>query len=152
MDHHKKEPHSDQEENRNHHSQEENIHHDHKSHNGSHEEHDHDNHGDGAHDHHGYMVTDFRNKFFVVLIFTIPILLLSPMIQDFMGVDWSFTGDIYILVALSTFVYFYVGWPFLKGAFDELKNREPGMMTLIAMAISIAFFYSMAVVFGFNGE
>ena len=98
------------------------------------------------------MVTEFRNKFFVVLIFTIPILLLSPMIQDFMGVDWRFTGDIYILAALSTFVYFYGGWPFLKGAFDELKNREPGMMTLIAMAISIAFFYSLAVVFGFNGE
>src|SRR5699024_282107 len=83
-------------------------------------------------------------------IFTIPILLLSPMIQDFMGVDWRFTGDIYILAALSTFVYFYGGWPFLKGAFDELKNREPGMITLIAMAISIAFFYSLAVVFWCN--
>lgn len=142
MNHYKKEPHSDQKENHQHHSQEKNTHHDHESHNESHEE----------HDHHGHMVTEFRNKFFVVLIFTIPILLLSPMIQDFMGIDWSFTGDIYILAALSTFVYFYGGWPFLKGAFDELKNREPGMMTLIAMAISIAFFYSMAVVFGFNGE
>src|SRR5690625_499390 len=155
MNHRKKEPHSDQEENHNHHSQEEHTHHDHhdhKNHDESHDEHEHDNHGHGAHDHHGHMVTEFRNKFFVVLIFTIPILLLSPMIQDFMGVDWSFTGDIYILAALSIFVYFYGGWPFLKGAFDELKNREPGMMTLIAMAISIAFFYSLAVVFGFNGE
>ena len=163
MNHHKKEPHFDQEENHNHHSQEEHTHHDHheyKNHDESHDELEHDNHGHGAHDHHGHgahdhhghMVTEFRNKFFVVLIFTIPILLLSPMIQDFMGVDWRFTGDIYILAALSTFVYFYGGWPFLKGAFDELKNREPGMMTLIAMAISIAFFYSLAVVFGFNGE
>lgn len=117
-----------------------------------HDEHNHDKHEHGTHDHHGHMVTEFRNKFFIVLIFTIPILLLSPMIQDFLGVDWRFTGDIYILATLSTFVYFYGGWPFIKGAFDELKNKEPGMMTLIAMAISIAFYYSLAVVFGFNGE
>ncbi|MBP1952763.1 Cu2+-exporting ATPase [Jeotgalicoccus aerolatus] len=56
------------------------------------------------------------------------------------------------MAALATFVYFYGGWPFIKGAYDELKNKEPGMMTLIAMAISVAYFYSMAVVFGFNGE
>ena len=58
----------------------------------------------------------------------------------------------YIVAALATFVYFYGGWPFIKGAYDELKNKEPGMMTLIAMAISVAYFYSVAVVFGFNGE
>jgi len=98
------------------------------------------------------MVTDFRNKFFIILIFTIPIVLLSPMIQSFIGVDWQFTGDIYIVAALATVVYFYGGWPFIKGAYDELKNKEPAMMTLIAMAISVAYFYSMAVVFGFNGE
>lgn len=132
----------------NHHGDE---HHDHEKHHGSHAE-DHSNHGHAGHDHHGDMVLEFRNKFFIILIFTIPIMLLSPMIQNFMGVDWGFTGDIYILAALSTFVYFYGGWPFIKGAVDELKNREPGMMTLIAMAISIAFFYSIAVVFGFDGE
>ncbi|GGA66904.1 hypothetical protein GCM10007176_09230 [Salinicoccus roseus] len=98
------------------------------------------------------MVTEFRNKFFIILIVTVPIMLLSPMIQEFMGVEWRFTGDLYILAALSTFVYFYGGWPFLKGAVDELKGGEPGMMTLIGMAISIAFFYSVAVVFGFDGE
>ena len=74
------------------------------------------------------------------------------MIQSFIGVDWQFTGDIYIVAALATVVYFYGGWPFIKGAYDELKNKEPAMMTLIAMAISVAYFYSMAVVFGFNGE
>ena len=105
-----------------------------------------------GHDHHGDMLAEFRNKFFVILIVTIPIMLLSPMIQEFMGVEWRFTGDLYILAALSTFVYFYGGWPFLKGAVDELRGGEPGMMTLIGMAISIAFFYSVAVVFGFNGE
>ncbi len=97
-------------------------------------------------------MTEFRNKFFIILMVTVPIMLLSPMIQEFMGVEWRFTGDLYILAALSTFVYFYGGWPFLKGAVDELKGGEPGMMTLIGMAISIAFFYSVAVVFGFDGE
>nr|WP_246569321.1 copper-translocating P-type ATPase [Allobacillus halotolerans] len=98
------------------------------------------------------MIVEFRNKFFIILVVTIPIMLLSPMIQSFMGVDWRFPGDLYIVAVLSTFVYFYGGWPFLKGAVDELKAKEPGMMTLIGTAISIAFFYSIAVVFGFNGE
>nr|WP_255439950.1 copper-translocating P-type ATPase [Allobacillus sp. SKP2-8] len=98
------------------------------------------------------MIIEFRNKFFIILVVTIPIMLLSPMIQSFMGVDWRFPGDLYIVAVLSTFVYFYGGWPFLKGAVDELKAKEPGMMTLIGTAISIAFFYSIAVVFGFNGE
>ena len=126
------------------HAEHEENHHNHEE---SHESHNHN-----GHDHHAHMVTDFRNKFFIILIFTIPIVLLSPMIQNFIGVDWQFTGDSYIVAALATFVYFYGGWPFIKGAYDELKNKEPGMMTLIAMAISVAYFYSMAVVFGFNGE
>lgn len=123
----------------------------HEEHESSHS-HEQSNSGHTGHDHHDDMVTEFRNKFFIILIFTIPIMLLSPMIQEFMGVEWRFTGDLYILAALSTFVYFYGGWPFLKGAVDELKGGEPGMMTLIGMAISIAFFYSVAVVFGFDGE
>lgn len=127
-------------------------HHNHHNHEESNESHNHSNHEHGGHDHHGHMVTEFRNKFFIIMIFTIPIVLLSPMIQNFLGVDWQFSGDIYIVAALATFVYFYGGWPFIKGAYDELKNKEPGMMTLIGMAISVAYFYSMAVVFGFNGE
>lgn len=126
--------------------------HNHHNHGESNESHDYSNHEHGGHDHHGHMVTEFRNKFFIIMIFTIPIVLLSPMIQNFLGVDWQFSGDIYIVAALATFVYFYGGWPFIKGAYDELKNKEPGMMTLIGMAISVAYFYSMAVVFGFNGE
>ena len=125
------------------HAEHEESHHNHEK---SHESHNHSGHD------HAHMVTEFRNKFFIILIFTIPIVLLSPMIQNFIGVDWQFTGDSYIVAALATFVYFYGGWPFIKGAYDELKNKEPGMMTLIAMAISVAYFYSMVVVFGFNGE
>lgn len=128
------------------HAEHEETHHNHGENNESH------NHEHGGHDHHGHMVTEFRNKFFIILIFTIPIVLLSPMIQSFIGVDWQFSGDVYIVAALATFVYFYGGWPFIKGAYDELKNKEPAMMTLIAMAISVAYFYSMAVVFGFNGQ
>ncbi|MDU9296900.1 copper-translocating P-type ATPase [Staphylococcus pseudintermedius] len=128
--------------------------HNHAEHEENHHNHEesHESHNHSGHDHHAHMVTDFRNKFFIILIFTIPIVLLSPMIQNFIGVDWQFTGDSYIVAALATFVYFYGGWPFIKGAYDELKNKEPGMMTLIAMAISVAYLYSMAVVFGFNGE
>lgn len=128
--------------------------HNHAEHEGSHHNHEenHESHNHNGHDHHAHMETDFRNKFFIILVFTIPIVLLSPMIQNFIGVDWQFTGDSYIVAALATFVYFYGGWPFIKGAYDELKNKEPAMMTLIAMAISVAYFYSMAVVFGFDGE
>ncbi|RAI81045.1 copper-translocating P-type ATPase [Macrococcoides goetzii] len=128
--------------------------HNHAEHEENHHNHEesHESHNHSGHDHHAHMVTDFRNKFFIILIFTIPIVLLSPMIQNFIGVDWQFTEDSYIVAALATFVYFYGGWPFIKGAYDELKNKEPGMMTLIAMAISVAYLYSMAVVFGFNGE
>ena len=102
------------------HAEHEENHHNHGDNN---ESHNHSNHEHGGHDHHGHMVTEFRNKFFIILIFTIPIVLLSPMIQSFIGVDWQFSGDIYIVAALATFVYFYGGWPFIKGAYDELKNK-----------------------------
>src|SRR5699024_9450802 len=82
--------------------------HNHAEHEESHHNHEenHESHNHNGHDHHAHMVTDFRNKFFIILIFTIPIILLSPMIQNFIGVDWQFTGDSYIVAALATFVYF----------------------------------------------
>lgn len=110
------------------------------------------NHSDGNDDghgnHHAHMVQDFKKRFYVSLVFTIPILILSPMIQQFLNVDWRFTGDLYILFALSTFVFFYGGLPFLTGAKDELKERTPAMMTLISLAIIVAYVYSTASVFG----
>lgn len=99
------------------------------------------------HDHHAMMVKDFRRRFFFSLIFMIPILVLSPMIQMFMGVDWRFTGDSYILFSLSTILFVYGGKPFIQGARDELKEKAPGMMTLIAFAISVAYIYSTFAVF-----
>ncbi|MHB1381697.1 MAG: copper-translocating P-type ATPase [Thermoleophilia bacterium] len=109
----------------------------------------HNHHGD----HHAHMVTDYRRRFWVSLALTAPILLLSPAIQDFAGISdaVSFGGDIYLLFILSSIVFIYAGWPFLKGIYEELKSRQPGMMTLIALAISVAYFYSSAVVFGLPG-
>ena len=113
---------------------------------------DHEDHNDhGGHDH-GDMVKDFKRRFFISLVLTLPILVLSPMIQGFLGVDWRFSGDMYILFGLSTVVFFYGGWPFITGARDELEDRSPGMMMLIALAITIAYGYSSLVVFGWEGK
>jgi Cu2+-exporting ATPase len=104
--------------------------------------------------HHAHMVADFRRRFWICLIISFPVLLLSPMIQKFLGIRevLSFSGDMYVLFALSSFVFFYGGYPFLKGLLDELKKAHPGMMTLIAIAITTAYFYSSAVVFGLRGK
>jgi P-type Cu2+ transporter len=100
------------------------------------------------------MAADFRRRFWLCLALTPPVLLRSPMIQHGLGLGDAlrFRGDGLVLFALATVVYVYGGRPFLTGFLSELKNREPGMMTLIAVAISVAFFYSAAVTFGFQGE
>ena len=98
------------------------------------------------------MIEDFKRRFIVAVVVTVPILLLSPMIQEWFNFTIAFSGDSILLLGLSTFVYLYGGWPFLKGFFDELKDKNPGMMTLIALAISVAYIYSAMVVFGFPGD
>ncbi len=103
-------------------------------------------------EHHKMMIKDFKRRFFISLIVTLPILILSPMIQEWTNIEVEFTGSNYLLFALATFIYFYGGWPFLTGLKDELKEKNPGMMTLIAMAISVAYFYSSATVFGLEGS
>lgn len=113
---------------------------------------DHDNHDHT--DHHRMMIKDFKLRFWISLIFTLPILALSPMVQDLFGFEFSFLGetDKYLLFGLSTIVFFYGGWPFLKGIVDELKEKQPGMMTLIAVAITVAWGYSTATTFGLEGS
>ncbi|NUQ40666.1 MAG: copper-translocating P-type ATPase [Calditrichaceae bacterium] len=132
------------------HSHHEVHHHEEHGHQGKHD------HGGGHnhHGHHAHMVEDFRKRFWISLVLTIPILILSPMIQEFLGLGESlrFPGDMYITFILSSVVFFYGGYPFLKGLIDELKEKSPGMMTLIALAISVAYFYSSAVVFGVPGK
>ena len=107
--------------------------------------------GMAGHDHHKMMIADFKKRFWVSLILTIPVLILSPMIQGFFGYSLSVPGNPYVLMALSSVIYFWGGWPFLKGFITEIKKKGPGMMTLIAMAISVAYFYSTATVFGLKG-
>jgi P-type Cu2+ transporter len=113
----------------------------------------HEGHTDHAagHAHHAGMIDDFKKRFYVVLALTIPIMALSPMIQHWLNVDWSFPGSDYVLLVLSSIVYFYGGLPFLKGLAEEVRSRTPGMMTLVAVAISVAFVYSVAIVFGLQG-
>jgi Cu2+-exporting ATPase len=104
-----------------------------------------------GHNHHIMMIADYKKRFYIVLTLIIPILLLSSNIQEFIGVDWQFSGTQYILFALSSIVFFYGGWPFLKGWIDEMKTKNPDMMFLIGFAITVAYSYSVASVFGLQG-
>lgn len=126
--------------------------HDHMDHSKTHHDHGEIPMGMPGHDHHKMMIKDFKRRFWISTLLTIPVLLLSPMIQSWIGVDWSFKGDNYVLFALASIIFFYGGLPFLKGLVTELKKKTPGMMTLIAIAISAAYFYSVAVIFGFVGK
>ena len=103
-------------------------------------------------DNHKKMVQDFKKRFYISLVVTVPILILSPLIQSFLNIEFQFTGSNYVLFILSTFIFFYGGWPFLKGFYNEMSDKQPGMMTLIALAISVAYIYSSAVVFGLQGR
>src|ERR1035437_9470840 len=105
-------------------------------------------------DHHAHMAADFQKRFWISLVLTLPILVLSPMLQMLVGLQEGirFPGDIYVLFGLSSAVFWYGGWPFLKGLFSELKSRQPGMMILISVAIATAYLYSSAVVFGLTGK
>lgn len=107
--------------------------------------------GMAGHDHHKMMIDDFKRRFYVTLIITIPVMLLSPMIQQWFHFNIELTGSTYLLFALSTIVFFYGGSPFLKGLVDEIKQNAIGMMTLIAVAITAAYAYSVAIVFGLQG-
>ena len=129
-------------------------HKDHSGHKG-HSEHlkhsQHSNHSD--HTGHAHHIKDFKRRFFVSTILTIPVLLLSEMIQKWFGFEISIPYQKWILLGLSSFIYFYGGYPFLKGLINELKNKQPGMMTLIGTAISVAFFYSaFTVISGFGKD
>ena len=107
----------------------------------------------GEHVHTG-MLKDLKRRFWISLILTVPILILSPTIQELIGLGTSirFPGDSYVLFILSSIVYFYGGYPFFKGFYNQLKLRVPGMDTLISVAITSAYLYSSAVVFGLMGE
>jgi Cu2+-exporting ATPase len=133
------------------HAHTESSHSEQKEGHGNHSGHDHSHHDN--HDH-GAMIADFRRRFWVSLVLMIPVVLLSPLIQGWLGVadSWSFPGDSYLQFVLATVIYFHGGYPFLRGLINELSNRQPGMMTLIGLAITVAYGYSSAVVFGLPGK
>ncbi len=104
------------------------------------------------HDHLAH-IQDFKIRFIVSIILTVPVLLLSEMIQRWFGFSITIPFQKWVLLILSSVIYFYGGYPFLKGLFGEIKKKQPGMMTLIGTAISVAFFYSVFTVFaGFGKE
>lgn len=131
----------------NHHHEE--IHHHHHEDSQKHTEHqNHDNH----HDHHAMMVKDFKRRFLISLVLLVPILALSPMIQEFFDLNLRFSGDLYILLTLSTLLFIYGGLPFFKGTFEEMKQKAPAMMSLIGLAIVVAYIYSAYTVIFQTGQ
>lgn len=122
--------------------------------------HHHQNHGHhsesdssaaGFDKHAGHHTPDFLKRFWISLALTVPVLLLSHMIQQWLGFTIAFNGDKYVLLVLGSIIYFYGGMPFFKGFFGEVKAGAIGMMTLVALAITVAYVYSVAVVFGLPG-
>jgi Cu2+-exporting ATPase len=100
------------------------------------------------------MVDDFRRRFWVSLALTVPVLATSEMLAHLLGLRGvlTFGADRYVEFVFASAVYFYGGWPFLTGLVDELRKRLPGMMTLVALAITVAYVYSALVVFGLPGS
>lgn len=110
----------------------------------------HEHAGSTAHDKHaGHSPNMFKQKFWLSLLLTVPTLIFSHTVQGWFGLEWMFPGSEYIPAVFGTIIFFYGGLVFLKGAKSELLDRTPGMMTLISMAISVAFVYSIGVTLGF---
>lgn len=149
MNRDKQDQHSHQQShNEDHHGPEHDNQHEHQEHN------DHASHG--GHGHHGPgghegMLDDFKKRFFVTIILAIPIIILSEMIQMFFNYTVAFPGDAAVELLLASVVFFYGGWPFLTGLVSEIKEKSPGMMTLIGFAITVAYVYSGATVVGLQG-
>ena len=120
-----------------------------------HQNHDHHSESDssaaGFDKHAGHHTPDFLKRFWISLALTVPVLLLSHMIQQWLGFTIAFQGDKYVLLVLGSIIYFYGGMPFFKGFLGEVKAGAIGMMTLVALAITVAYVYSVAVVFGLPG-
>ena len=108
----------------------------------------------GDHSAHAHMVDDFRRRFWVSLALTLPVLATSEMVRHLLGLRGRlvFPGEGYVGFAFTSAVYLYGGWPFLTGFVDELRARLPGMMTLVALAITVAYAYSALVVLGLPGN
>ncbi len=112
----------------------------------------HESHEHSAHHHSAHDPAQFKRKFWISLALTVPTLIFSTGLQDILGLDGPrFAYSEYIPAVFGTALFFYGGLVFLRGAVTELRNRRPGMMTLISLAMIVAFGYSAAVTFGFPG-
>ena len=100
--------------------------------------------GTVGHDH-GAMIADFLRRFWVCIGLSVPVIALSMMFQNLVGYQLDFAGRGWIVIGLASIIYVYGGWPFLTGMIGELRNRQPGMMTLVAIAITTAYVYSVVV-------
>ncbi len=117
-----------------------------------HSHHDHEDH-QGHDKHAGHSVAMFRSKFWLCLVLTVPVVIWSDHIQMLFGYSApTFAGSGLIEPVLGTIIYVYGGMVFLKSAWGELKDRMPGMMTLISLAITVAFVFSVAVELGFDAS
>ena len=105
----------------------------------------------GYDQHAGHNTAGFLKRFWVCIAITLPVLLLSQMIQHWFKFALRFPGDGYLLLVLGSFIYFYGGWPFLTGMARKLRHKNIGIMTLVALAITVAYVYSAAIVFGLRG-
>jgi Cu2+-exporting ATPase len=118
--------------------------------------HMHSGHGEqhGHAGHHAHMAADFRKRFWICLIVTLPVLALSPMIRRVLGIEraLAFPGSLAVLFGLSTLILVYGGRPFFRGFLEEIGKRSPGMMTLITVAVASGYVYSGAVVLGVGGK
>ena len=124
--------------------------HDHATH--DHDAHDHGAHDHGAHDHSAHDPAVFRRLFWVNLVLTIPTLVFSTGLQDILGLPGPrFPGSQFIPAAFGVLIFLIGGRVFLRGALDELRAKSPGMMTLISLALLVAFGYSLAVTLGLEG-
>ncbi|WP_229320940.1 heavy metal translocating P-type ATPase [Larkinella knui] len=100
-----------------------------------------------GHDH-GAMIADFLRRFWICLVLSLPVVAFSTMFQEIAGYHLDFPYRDWIVLGLSSFIYFYGGWPFLTGFVGEVRSRQPGMMTLVAVAVTVAYVYSIVTALG----
>lgn len=114
---------------------------------------DHDDHAvHAAGQHAGHSTAMFKNRFWLTLVLSIPVVFFSPMVGHLLGyTPPQFVGSTWVAPLLGTFIFFYGGQPFLKGGWQEIKARQPGMMLLISMAITVAFVASWVTSLGIGG-
>ena len=117
---------------------------------GGHDQHGHDQHaGHAGHAGHGDHAAQFRDRFWLSLALTVPVIVYSEMVQEWLGfTPPQFPGSAWVAPVLGTLVFLYGGWPFLQGGLSEARARQPGMMLLISLAITVAFVASAATALG----